>query len=309
MRGVRSYFKLLRLPYQLQLGPIFGWGYLLAGGHIADLAQLLHFAGVFALFHVGAFGGLTALNSYYDRDSGPIGGLWKPPPPPPRLLAFAWSVQLGGLLLLLVVDWRLAPIYLALVLLALGYSHPRTRWKGHPFKSVLVVAAGQGVLDYAAGALAAGGPAPTPVLGAGMLGAVLIVIGCYPLTQLYQVNSDRQRGDTTTALVLVERFGRSGVFSFAGIALLLGSAASAGALWLCGYRLDAAALLGASLLPLLFLFRWARRRQPPLTPAGGGVEESYQCRFDFIQAHLIIRMTAAAFACYIALRLLRGGLD
>ncbi|HEX8834932.1 MAG TPA: hypothetical protein VF719_12060, partial [Abditibacteriaceae bacterium] len=75
---VRAYFTLLRLPYQWQLGPIFAWGFLLGGGSFEDISTTARFLAVFLLFHIGAFGGLTALNSFYDRDSGPIGGLWQP---------------------------------------------------------------------------------------------------------------------------------------------------------------------------------------------------------------------------------------
>ncbi|MEZ4680201.1 MAG: UbiA family prenyltransferase [Caldilineaceae bacterium] len=65
----------LRLHYQLLLAPIFLWGYLLAGGQPDGSFGL-----AFVAFHLFLYGGMTAFNSYYDRDEGPIGGLEEPPP-------------------------------------------------------------------------------------------------------------------------------------------------------------------------------------------------------------------------------------
>ena len=60
----------LRLPFQLLLAPVFLWGWLLAGGGLSWT-----FALAFLAFHVFLYGGVTAFNSYYDRDEGPVGGL------------------------------------------------------------------------------------------------------------------------------------------------------------------------------------------------------------------------------------------
>jgi hypothetical protein len=295
LSGTRVYLTLLRLPYQLQLGPIFGWGYLLAGGRWIQWNETVRFLAVFLLFHVGAFGGLTALNSFYDRDTGPIGGLWKPPSPPVRLWAFAWAVQLGGLVLLSPFGWQLAAVYSAILLLSLGYSHPRTRWKGHPWRSLAVVAAGQGVLDFAAGALTASVRSWPVAAWWGMAGATLTVAAFYPLTQLFQVKDDEQRGDRTLASWLVRRFSRRGLFAVAGGGFLSGASCNALALTLAGHTEEGGLLLLAGLLPLAFLARWSRDEQPaPQT--------------DFARVHLLLRLLALAFAFYIGAKLLGGGL-
>jgi hypothetical protein len=296
----RVYLTLLRLPYQLQLGPIFGWGYLLTGGRWTQPGEGARFLAVFLLFHVGAFGGLTALNSFYDRDTGPIGGLWKPPPPPARLWAFAWAVQLGGLVLLLPFGRHLAVVYAAILLLSLGYSHPYTRWKGHPWKSLAVVAAGQGILDFAAGALTSGALMSGARLwpGAawwGMAGATLTVAAFYPLTQLFQVADDEQRGDRTLASWLVRRFSRRRLFLVASVGFISGACCNALALLLAGHAVEGGLFLLSSLLPLGLLAQWSRQGQPTR-------------QTDFAQAHLLLRLLSLGFALYIALRLLRGGL-
>jgi len=290
-----SYIILLRLPYQLQLGPIFGWGYLLAGGRLTSWPEVLRFTVVFLLFHICAFGGLTALNSYYDRDTGPIGGLWQPPPPPTRLWAFAWGVQIAGCILLLPLDWRLAAIYTSIVLLALGYSHPRTRWKGHPWKSLVVVAVGQGVLDFAAGAFTVEAMKWTTPTWFGLLGATLTVIGYYPLTQLYQVSDDTQRGDETVAAALCKRYGRKALFSVVMLVLFAGGLCNGAALWLANHPVEAGALFLGNLAPLLYIAHW--RRDAASAP-----------RDDFLRVHRLMQLTALCFGAYILARLISGGI-
>jgi 1,4-dihydroxy-2-naphthoate octaprenyltransferase len=295
LSDARVYFTLLRLPYQLQLGPIFGWGYLLAGGRWIQWDEAARFVAVFLLFHIGAFGGLTALNSFYDRDTGPIGGLWKPPPPPSRLWAFAWAVQLGGLVLLLSFGWNLAAVYSAILLLSLGYSHPRTRWKGHPWRSLAVVATGQGILDFAAGALTASVGSWPVTAWWGMAGVTLTVAAFYPLTQLFQVRDDEQRGDRTLASCLVRRFSRRGLFIIAGGGILSGTFCNALALAVAGHTAEGGLFLLAGFLPPAFLTKWSQDAQPsPQT--------------DFSHVHRLLRIMALAFAVYIGIKLLRGGL-
>ena len=297
---MRAYITLLRLPFQLQLGPIFAWGYVLGGGRLTRAEEAWRFLTVFALFHIGAFGGLTALNSHYDRDDGPVGGLWQPPAAPAHLFLFAWTVQLGGLILLLPFGWMLCGVYALILLLSLGYSHPRTRWKGHPLKSLLVVALGQGVLDFTAGALtaalvtnvAARGNALQPIvmtsaaLWWGMAGATCIVVGFYPLTQLYQAQSDARRGDVTTAAWLMRRWSRRGVFVFAAMMLGVGACCSVAAPLAAGHTSDARWLLPVFLLPAAVLVRWASDRLP--SP-----------QKDFARVHFLLRAGALAFGSYV----------
>jgi hypothetical protein len=301
---VHDYIKLLRLPYQFQLGPIFGWGFLLAGGDLVPWQHAWRFLAVFLLFHVGAFGGLTALNSFYDRDEGPVGGMWKPPPAPKRLWHFAWAVQLGGLALLLPFGTALALIYTFILVLSLGYSHPRTRWKGHPFKSLAVVGLGQGVLDFTAGALAVHtnhAHLRQPTLWCALAGATLTVLAFYPLTQLYQISDDSRRGDRTIAAWLHlwgERQGHGGrtvIFCFATLLFVLGNFCNALALCFAAEPTLAMVLVVFSVLPLLYLRQWSR---------DGRVSQAA----DFARIHFLMRGMALGFGAFIGFTLLRGGL-
>ncbi len=210
----------LRLHWQVLLSPLFLWGFLLSGGEVN-----VRLWAVLLIFHVLFYGGATALNSYYDRDEGPIGGLWNPPQVTGDLLVFAVTVQIVGLVLILFIS---RPLFvLALVMGAVGnaYSHPAIRLKSHPWSSLLAVSIFQGMGGTAAGWLC-GQADWTTVFSAkaalGMLAASLVITGFYPLTQIYQREEDRRRGDITFAVRWGERCFPLAMVCFSLAAVLMG---------------------------------------------------------------------------------------
>jgi len=256
------YLRHLRLHFNLLLSPIFLWGLYLAG----DVADWPRVVVAYLSLHVFLYGGTNALNSYFDRDEGPVGGMWSPPPVDAGLLRWSWLVQAIGFVLALTVSLPFALVYAALFLVATAYSHPRWRWKSHPLAAVATVALGQGGLGAIAGLIAALPPmpfgAPWPLLLeratlVGLAVAVLLIIGLYIVSQAYQTAEDRSRGDQTFPVLLGP-----------GRAILLGTLASAlgGLLLLLRLVADVGAL---ATLPLLLL----------LLVIGGG-QLSWAARFD-----------------------------
>ena len=157
---------------------------------------------IFVAYHLFLYGGATAFNSVYDRDTGPVGGLRHPPPVDPFLLPWSLGILVAGLLLSLVRPLT-ALLYFLILLLALAYSYPAVRLKARPFASLVTIAVGQGVLPFLAGWLATPQPDHDWRLGLfAAASAAFVAIAFYPLTQLYQVEEDRQRGDRTIAVVL-----------------------------------------------------------------------------------------------------------
>jgi 1,4-dihydroxy-2-naphthoate octaprenyltransferase len=191
-----NYLVHLRLHFQLLLAPIFMWGFFLAGGTPGRDFWL-----AFVAFHVFLYGGTTSYNSYYDRDEGPVGGLAHPPAVEGGLLPFSLIVQgIGALVAALVSLWFLLT-YAAIFLLATAYSHPRTRLKGRPLSGLFVVGLGQGTLAALGGWFAAR-PHIASIHALGWMGiaaVTLVTLGFYPITQIYQIESDKARGDLTFA--------------------------------------------------------------------------------------------------------------
>ncbi len=193
----------LRLPFNLFLSPLFLWGawWASAAGSVAP--EPLRLVVAWLALHVFLYGGTNALNSFYDRDEGPIGGLFEPPAIDPGLLRWAWVVQLAGLPLALWVGGPFTVVWLALLGVATAYSHPATRWKARPVAALAAVALGQGGLGALAGAVAVrdGWVEAGALVGAGAplyLGVpACLVVGLYVVSQSYQTVEDRRRGDRT----------------------------------------------------------------------------------------------------------------
>jgi 4-hydroxybenzoate polyprenyltransferase len=246
----------LRLNFQLMLAPIFLWGVLAAGGGRTGTVAVACF-----LIHVCLYGGATAFNSVFDRDDGPIGGLKRPPPVPAGLLAFSLALQVAGAAAALGVGPVFAALYLVMGCLGVAYSHPRWRLKARPWASILAVAFGQGIFGFFAGYAAAGGAASgaaTERVVEAALIAALATTALYPLTQVYQADADRRRGDRTFAAC----YGARATFGFAitgtlGAGLLLAHYFSRYLTWTEGLLLGAAARAGAA-----GLGHWSRRYDP-----------------------------------------------
>jgi 4-hydroxybenzoate polyprenyltransferase len=246
----------LRLHFQLLLAPIFLWGFLLGGGRVGPTAVV-----AFAIFHVCLYGGATAFNSAYDRDEGPVGGLERPPPVSAALLPFSVAVLLAGWGLSATVSRAFFGLYGAILAFALAYSHPRTRWKAGPWSSLATIFLGQGVLGFLGGWAAAQARLSAALGRDGYLGALtasLIVVGFYPLTQLYQIEADRTRGDRTLAVA----WGPARCFRLSQGAFLLGGLAVL-ALVLGRYGPAEAALGGLFFLVLLAAVESWRRSFDP----------------------------------------------
>jgi 4-hydroxybenzoate polyprenyltransferase len=244
----------LRLHYQLLfLSPLFIWGFMLGGAALSGRAVI-----GFVSFHIFLYGGITAYNSYYDRDEGPVGGLRSPPAVIESLLPFSLVIQVVGLVLAAVVGLWFALLYAAVMILSVAYSHPRFRWKARPVGSLLVVAFGQGAVGYLGGWLCGADPphsllAEDPLLGLWV--AMMSAVGLYPLTQIYQIDEDRARGDRTFSVV----FGADASFKFALACILLaGSAIATLVLRRFGWR--DALLLGAVYAGLFAVVELWRRR-------------------------------------------------
>jgi len=287
--GLSAYWKHLRLPFQLSLAPLFLWGYLLA-------AQPLSCAFVLAFLslHFGLYAGITAFNSAYDRDEGPVGGMLVPPPVPSRLLAFSLAVQGFGALLALAVGPAFLAVYLTIALLGAAYSWPRTRWKAHPIASAATVFIGQGALGFLAGWVAARGGfmgigTERGVLG--MLSAAFTTLGLYPLTQVYQIDEDRARGDRTLAVVL----GPIRALAFGGGCLLLAALAAVTVMARTFSCLDAILMACGYALLLWQMARFARAY----------VQQTLSIASAFRAAMRLNFLASAGFLVFIVLHLVR----
>jgi 1,4-dihydroxy-2-naphthoate octaprenyltransferase len=169
--------------------------------------------------HLLLFGGATAYNSYWDKDTGPVGGL-RNPPPMRRWMWFASVVlQWVGFALAISQGTAFATIYGVSMGFFWLYSSPHFRWKGTPLRSLLAIGISTGTNSLLMGYLAAGKAGITAEVWTAAFGVALIILSLYPVSQLFQLDEDRKRGDQTFAIT----FGFPGVIRFFKVAFTGGS--------------------------------------------------------------------------------------
>ncbi len=245
---------LLRFPFSVLLLPVFLLA--LSQAPCASLSGLI-WSGL--ILHLLIYPASNGYNSFIDRDTEAIGGLAAPPPVPEDLGKLTLVMDL----LALGLAYYLEPVFAIgcaiLILLSRAYSAPWPRLKRYPWISFLLVAGFQGAGAFIVSLL---GFVPAPQwpelwhldFGLLALASSLLVGGSYPLSQIYQHESDKERGDQTLSLQL----GIMGTLVFA--ALMFASSGLIFSLILPVWQL---LLLGACLSPSALYFGywcWQIRR-------------------------------------------------
>jgi 4-hydroxybenzoate polyprenyltransferase len=172
-----------------------GWD-VSAGGGFGPLL------GGLAIWVVLLNGGTLAINSAFDKDEGDVGYLDAPPPPPRHLFVFSLALMAAGQVLAFALFPLLFGIaYAVCFLMSILYSVPPFRWKAVAGLDLVINAWGFGTLTPLAGWAITGQPVPAWAVLT-LLAFCPLFTSLYPLTQLYQYEEDRARGDRTLALVL-----------------------------------------------------------------------------------------------------------
>lgn len=179
------------------------------------------------ILHLFIFPASVGYNSYFDKDTKPTGGIKKPLPVHKSLYWVATFLEIAALLLSFLVN---IPFVICIVLTIAAsrfYSHPKVRIKARPIIGYLWVFFFQGGYSYIMVHL---GIASDPGLildqvfsSQFLLPAAFcsfLVGGSYPLTQVYQFEEDRARGDITIAIVM----GYAGTFLLSLASLTIGYA-------------------------------------------------------------------------------------
>lgn len=171
-----------------------GWAGLAAGEHLGAAALAL------VIWVVFLNGGTLAINSVFDRDEGDIGYLRAPPPLPRHLLGFSVGLLVAGQVLAFLLPAGFRVAYAICFALSLAYSVPPLRFKAVAGVDWVINMWGFGALTPYAAWAATGRPLD---LGHAVifLSFCALFAGLYPLTQLYQLDEDRRRGDRTLALM------------------------------------------------------------------------------------------------------------
>jgi len=192
MKEITHFIIHLRLHYQFVL---LSGGFLL-GGFMSPEMNTQQYWLQFLNVHILLFGGATAYNSWWDKDTGPIGGLKNPPGMTSWMHRVSLLMMFAGFIWASFVGWVFAAVYGISLILFWLYSTPHARWKGHPVLSLITIGVSTGFNSVLLGTISAGGSINQTILLVAA-GASLILLSMYPVSQIFQQSEDRKRNDVT----------------------------------------------------------------------------------------------------------------
>ena len=215
----RSTLLHLRIPFSFFLMPVF-----LFAWAIVDEVNSFNAILAFAILHFLVYPASNGYNSYFDKDESSIGGLKHPPKVSKQLYFTALLLDGIGLVLALFISFEFTLMVLGYGIISKMYSHPAVRLKKMPYLGWLAIGIFQGYFTLLMSVMAIGDLSLVEtfvpnIQYAGLLSSLLL-FGSYPMTQVYQHEEDRSRGDITISLKL----GILGTFHFTALTFLLASA-------------------------------------------------------------------------------------
>ncbi|MEM9888099.1 MAG: UbiA family prenyltransferase [Bacteroidota bacterium] len=210
----KSTFLHLRIPFSYFLLPVF-----LFAWAIEPSVDWIDFWLVFIILHFLLYPASNVYNSYFDRDEKSIGGLKHPPKVSKEMYYYALLFDgLAILLGIIFINFSFAWMLLVYGLASKAYSHPSIRLKKYPWISWWIAGFFQGYFTFLMTYVGLHGGTlestfTTYIQIPALLSSILLW-GAYPMTQIYQHEEDRRRGDQTLSL----RLGVLGTFHFVAIA-------------------------------------------------------------------------------------------
>jgi len=202
----------LRIPFSYFLLPVFLFA-LAVSVNINPTSIVI----VLVALHIFLYPASNGFNSYFDKDIDSIGGLKNPPPVSKGLYYVSLAFDVTAVALGLMINYDFAIMLVIYGLVSKAYSHPSIRLKKHPVTSWLVAGFFQGCFTFLMVYVGLNDFSITTVLNPTVLTPAIltsmILWGSYPMTQIYQHQADKERGDIT----LSYKLGINGTFYFTAI--------------------------------------------------------------------------------------------
>lgn len=240
----------LRLPFSFFLLPVFLFA-LSVGGTVSPLRTFI----IFFILHFLVYPASNGYNSYYDKDDNSIGGLQNPPEVSRELYSTSLILDFIAVVLSMFISLSFAMMIFIYGLVSKAYSHPVIRLKKYPVIGWLTIgifqgffifmASVKGLTDYPFSTLL------TPQFLVPAILSSLLLLGSYPMTQIYQHEEDEKRGDITLSL----RLGILGTFHFTSLIFTLAVAGFA-VFYINYYDIFHVLIFVLVMLPVVIYFVW-----------------------------------------------------
>lgn len=216
---MRSTLLHLRIPFSYFLLPV----YLFAVSTSPNFneSRLLW---TFVIIHLLLYPASNGFNSYFDKDEKSIGGLKNPPPVNKSLYYTSLLFDAAAVAL---AFWKISLLFAVMIftygMISKAYSHPSIRLKKYPIIGWLTVGLIQGSFTFmmcytGINNFGIENLMQAKVLIPSALTSVML-LGNYPMTQVYQHEEDSKHGDNSMSMFL----GIRGTFIFVQIVFALAS--------------------------------------------------------------------------------------
>jgi len=208
-----STLRHLRVPFSFFLLPV----YLFSLG-ISPNFNESRLIWSFLLIHFMLYPASNGYNSYFDKDEKSIGGLKNPPRVNESL--YYMSLLLDGVAIA-IAYWKISFLFSLMILIyglvSKAYSHPSIRLKKYPIGGWLTVGLFQGCFAFMMCYVGINNFDIENLMHSRIIIPALLtslmLLGNYPMTQVYQHEEDAKHGDKTMSMLL----GIRGTFIFAQI--------------------------------------------------------------------------------------------
>lgn len=206
----KSTIQLLRFPFSWFLMPVF-WFALSFAPEIELMKTVL----IFFIIHFLLYPSSNGYNSYMDRDEYSIGGIKNPLPPEKELYYVTVVMDLFAILLSLFVSLMFTGLLVLYIICSRLYSYRGVRLKKYAIIGYITVILNQGAVIFYMVYVGVSQNYSLPIYG--MIAACLLIGGFYPITQIYQHESDKKDGVHTISMLL----GKRGTFIFCSLLYFL----------------------------------------------------------------------------------------
>lgn len=202
----------LRIPFSFFLLPVF-----LLACAVSGEVDVTNFWLSFLILHLFVYPASNGYNSYFDKDEKSIGGLKNPPKVSKELYWVSLIFDLIGLGLGFFISIEFVVMVFIYGLISKAYSHPSVRLKKYPILGWIAAGIFQGYFTFLLSYMALTDVSLLAAMNLtiqmpAILSSVLL-LGSYPMTQVYQHEEDGERGDMTMSRLL----GIRGTFHFTAL--------------------------------------------------------------------------------------------